>query len=404
VKQAFAFLPLRSGRIELVREQRIERFRGQQARLGDLSFKLLAVLADHAPAPVTYEQIARDVWDAHVTRETLKQRVKLLRDELRQLGVPEAAIEAVRNSGYRLMIGTAESGANQGWRVRPAVMAAIAAIGLLLAFWLAGRTDHDDRGPLTIAVAVDPTGRHAASLAGQMVRDGLVRNLARLDDVAVIRPASAGQPIRSDLLATIAVHPSGGQTKLGISLTEGSTGLVLWAESYGHDPARIDPTIHHAVNNMAAYALTFGSVLGDGGYRARPEPSRRAYIKALRWWRSGEESRLLEAQADLRAMLASDPGFHLARSLLARVEADLVTRHGHPASLVNDDEQAVARLLEQYQTFPDFRYSMARVQLALGHKERALTELRRALPGMPFLVRDIHALERELAPRDGGGG
>ncbi len=54
----------------------------REIRLPDLSFSLLWLLSERAPDPVPFDEIERVVWAAQVSRETVKQRVKLLRDSL----------------------------------------------------------------------------------------------------------------------------------------------------------------------------------------------------------------------------------------------------------------------------------------------------------------------------------
>lgn len=401
MKHAQATVPHHGETLDLVRESRTVRYGGAQVQLADLSFRLLALLADSAPHAVPYDRIAGVVWNAHVTRETLKQRIKLLRDELRELGVPDTAIEAIRNTGYRLTIATgpaetAASNARPRSRIVAMLAAAILACGAMLMVWMEDRSGTAGDRPLTIAVAAIPAGDTAGDTAlGTAVRNGLMRTLSRLEDVAIVDVAQAGRPGRSDLLVTIALPAPDGQQRIDIALVEKPTGTLLWAETY--EPGRIEASVLHAANNIHAFAITLGASLGNGGYRAQPDSTRRAYLKALRWWRSGDESRLLAAQASLLRLQDGNPGFRLARSLLARVEADLVIRHGRPRRLVEDDAIAMASLLQQHGNIADFHFSMARVRLAQGNKAGALAELRRAAPAMPFLVRDIAALEREMA-------
>lgn len=71
----------------------------------------------------------------------------------------------------------------------------------------------------------------------------------------------------------------------------------------------------------------------------------------------------------------------------------------YPHLLAERGERTLARALRDHPDFADFRYSMARIQLALGNEARAFQELRRAQISMPFLERDIRALEREIAMR-----
>lgn len=361
--------------------------------LGDLSFKLLALLAEIAPNTVSFEKIERDVWGTGVTRETLKQRVKLLREELRELGVPDTAVEAVRNTGYRLTIAVAV-------REKPRTLALpyIAGIAAILPgtlIWACGAgTATDNR--LTIAVVTETPQSDSFQAEQRAVRDGLVRDLSRLDEIAVLDPSIRASS-KGDLVTTIAMYPRRQGHLLSVKLADAPTGYVLWAESYAFDAARVDQTVQHAANNIHANAVALGSTLGAGGYPAQSSDIQRSYMQSLRLWRSGEKSGLLDAQGGLRAILREEPDFLLATSLLARVNADLVLGYSYPQALATTSEQGLDRLLDKHPHFADFRYSMARVQLALGRRSKALAELRRAEPAMPFLARDIRALEGQMS-------
>lgn len=93
--------------------------------------------------------------------------------------------------------------------------------------------------------------------------------------------------------------------------------------------------------------------------------------------------------------MARDPDANrIARSLLARVQSDLVMRHGEPVRIAREAEADLRALIAGAPGAGDLRYSLARTLLAQGKRREALEELRIAQRTMPFLTREIVAIER----------
>jgi DNA-binding winged helix-turn-helix (wHTH) protein len=77
---------------------------GRELRLPPLSFELLLLLTRRAPDVVTRDECLDIIWrDVVVGPETLKQRVKLLRESLSDDSRLPRYIETVRGRGYRLV-------------------------------------------------------------------------------------------------------------------------------------------------------------------------------------------------------------------------------------------------------------------------------------------------------------
>lgn len=90
--------------IELDTGRRCIRRGATELPLGKRTYDLLALLAEAAPDVVTYEQMAvRLCGGRFVTRNTLKQRVKLLRDGLGDNAEEPRYIGIVRGHGYRML-------------------------------------------------------------------------------------------------------------------------------------------------------------------------------------------------------------------------------------------------------------------------------------------------------------
>lgn len=70
--------------------------------LPQLSYRLLCVLVEHAPAIISQDELMNQVWTEQVVSdETLKQRIKLLRQALDDSPQAPKYIESVRGRGYR---------------------------------------------------------------------------------------------------------------------------------------------------------------------------------------------------------------------------------------------------------------------------------------------------------------
>ena len=81
----------------LVRDQQVIKLRG-------LTFDLLLCLVRHSPHLVTKETLLAEIWpSAHVGEETLKQRVRLLRNALGDNSKAPRYLETIRGRGYRLI-------------------------------------------------------------------------------------------------------------------------------------------------------------------------------------------------------------------------------------------------------------------------------------------------------------
>lgn len=74
-------------------------------RLPELSFDVFALLVKNAPAPVSSEMFIREVWQAaHVSDETIAQRITLLRKALNDDPKKPRYIRTVRGTGYAIAV------------------------------------------------------------------------------------------------------------------------------------------------------------------------------------------------------------------------------------------------------------------------------------------------------------
>ncbi len=370
---------------------------GAAHRLPDLSFRMLDLLVSRASDPVSFADIEQMVWNAQVTRETIKQRVTLLRESLEQIGIDGTAIEAVRNHGYRttLPMSVAEPALGRPTRrkIGLAASAVLILVTAMLLAWQYRDTDDAAKPVLTVVAASPAPGSDPTD--GEALRRDMVRAISKFEGVEVMDrfPDSGTSPA---YVVRLSLENSGQDRKLATELVDGKTGAVLFAEQYRASPSGSDRAVLHFVNNVHAHLTAVSS--GGAGIS---DHARARYAEAYRLWRLGDRQSLLGARGSLKA-LAGDPDANLiARSLLARVQSDLVLRHGQPKAFARRAELDVRALIARQPGVGDLRYSLARTLLAQGKREEALDELRIAQRTMPFLTRDILAIEGRVDAQRG---
>lgn len=383
-------------KVELCRERHAIIVDGAAHRLPDLSFRMLDLLVSRAPEPVSFADIEQTVWNAQVTRETIKQRVTLLRDSLAQIGIDGAAIEAVRNHGYRTSLQMSAAEPARGWPLRRTIgwaagLVLVVAAALLLA-WQHRQTDNAAK-PLLAVMAAPSPGDDPADAA--TLRRDMVRAISKFEGVEVIagRPSSGAAPA---YVVRLSLEDAGQDQRFAAEFVDGRTGAVLFAERYHVSPAQTDRAVLHFANNIHAHVSAFSA-----GSDAMSDGARARYAEAYRLWRLGDRQSLLGARHGLDALAGDRDASLIARSLLARVQADLVLRHGEPIALARRAERDMRTLIARRPGVGDLRYSLARTLLAQGRREEALDELRIAQRTMPFLSREIMAIEGQSEVQPG---
>lgn len=395
------------GGVDFCNRAQSVRFAGREARLPDLSFRLFRLLSEHAPAPVTFGEIERVVWNAHVTRETIKQRAKLLRDILVTLGLPEEAVASVRSVGYRLTVPSAPYESSPAGRSRPPLLRwrALTIAGLLLGLIGAATvlTLEGRRPPGAARIAIVQTP--AASGIDPRTSGGVARDLAdylsHVEGIDVLAAGTAGDRA-SDLIIELAITGPETDARLSMRLIDQHSGLVLLAEDYPYEAADHDRSLAHFANTVHETIETLDLRLGRAGQSRQPRAAREEYGSILNLVRGASEPDLLVAQERLDRLIAGRPRFAQARALRVRVAADLVLRHGHNPRRAAGVLAEARSLVEAYPFVADFRYALARAEMATGDHAAALRDLNSAARGLPFLQRDIQALERQIATADNG--
>jgi len=379
------------------------RLANREIRLPDLSFRLLRLLSERAPDPVPFDEIERVVWSAHVSRETVKQRVKLLRDSLIGLGVASGGVESARSIGYRLaepfalyepqVIAKRPSGARWIWGAAIGLAACLSAL-LAYPFILGERAP---AGQISLAIHSDPpavTGEFPPS-AWHAAHQGLMVELSRMSNLVVV--ADEGDKQSAYLVVAMKSIPDGPYETLSLALIETGTGAVLWAETFGLDQDGYGKPVAIFVADAHRQIAAFGLQPGPNESDENASRARQLYLSASSLAKSGAEGDLLSAKASLDTALALRPSFALARSLRARIAARLVTEHGGDDRLATTALEEAHTLVDAHPDVPEFRRSLATVQMARGFMSEALANLELAQNHMPFLKSDVAALKRRIS-------
>lgn len=387
---------------EICLAKQTARLAGREIKLPDLSFRLLRLLSERAPEPVSFDEIERVVWAAHVSRETIKQRVKILRDSLEGLGVPNGGIESARNVGYRLtqtltqyeppVSGKPPSGVRRFWA--PAVGLAVCLCAVLVYLFLS-----DQRGsakPLSLSVHsnLPVIVGHPRSPAWGAAQQKLIRELSRMSNLVVVAFGDGQQ--ETDLVVEMESIPDGPYETLSLKLVETVTGTLLWAETFGLDQDGYDKPISVFVADVHKQIVALGLRPGQDLGADKANQARQHYLSAASLAKTDKEADLLAARAQLDTALSMRPTFAIARSLRARINARLVIDHGRDQRLALPALKEAQSLVDAYPDVPEFRRTLATAQIARGALPEALENLENAERNMPFLRSDIAALRRRI--------
>lgn len=266
---------------------------GEPLNVSGLTFDLLFTLADEAPALVTYERLADQVWNGRpVSPETIRQRAKMLRHALADDAKSPRYFEPVRGQGYRLLVNTervvGSMAAAQGGRRRSfvpyaAVAALIAIVGLL---WIR------DNAPPSVAVLplVDFSEQGDQRHFADGIAEQLINELSNLDGLDVASrtesfffrgPAHDLKTI-GDTLGVSAVlegsfRKSGDQIRITMQLVEVATGRNLWAKTFDRDLQDVFVVQDDIAASVAGALGVQLGVGGANGFRGAGTRNLRAY-------------------------------------------------------------------------------------------------------------------------------
>ena len=220
--------------------------------LPELSYRLLAVLIDHAPNEVSKDDLIREVWgDVVVADETLAQRVRLLRQALGEDSQSPRYFVSVRGRGYRLICDAKPvTELARRSNARAGLIAVSIAVLAAAVFWLVNKPDTQPPQASSVAsIAVLPftdlsAGRNYGYFADGMQEELLTR-LADVDGLQVSSRTSV-EPFRSTRLSIPeiaeqlrvsnviegSVRVDDDRIRITVQLIEARTDQHLWADSF----------------------------------------------------------------------------------------------------------------------------------------------------------------------------
>ena len=321
-----ADLTLDTGRRQLLRN-------GQPVPLGPLTYKLFLALVDKSPELATHDYIAEFVWSRRpVSPETVKQRIKLLRDALGDDAETPKYVELVRGQGYRLRLPVAVVPAGPArrpwWKIATAVSAVIV-IAVAAAVYFRFPQPWGVEPRTTTSIAVLPFADMSPGQDHSYFAEGIseeIRNLlARTTDLRVIartssfsfknRPAdivTIGETLNVDHVLEGSVRKSGNRVRITAQLVDTTTSTQLWSASYDRKLGDI-LTLQDEIAASVAAALKV--TLSDSG-EGQPLVARSvkpdafdAYLRGLHELREFSYISLPRAERLFEQSIRHDPEF-----------------------------------------------------------------------------------------------
>ena len=236
--------------IDLVRET-VSRAK-QAIDLPELSFRLFAVLINHAPNRVSKDELIREVWgDVVVGDEALAQRVRLLRQALGEDSQRPRYFSSVRGRGYRLMCDVKPIGQLERQDKTKFGLIGVALISITVAALWFFNAQQRELPPLPPAnsIAVLPfadlsAGQNYGYFADGMQEELLTRltdinglNVSSRTSVEAYRSTNLGLPDIAEQLGVSAiiegsVRIDADRVRITVQLIDAETDQHLWADNF----------------------------------------------------------------------------------------------------------------------------------------------------------------------------
>lgn len=353
--------PFRVGEWEVFPlEGRIERD-GQSERLRPKAMDVLCLLAAHPGEVVERDGILGEVWGrTAVTDEPLTATVGELRRVLGDRRGEYRYVETIPKRGYRLIAPTEPLGAGteagpipqatetatsaetaaaaartRRSRLAP-VLAALLAVVLAAAWWLAGREQAAD---LPGSLAVLPFATPGMADEERYFGDGLAQEiLTTLSGVGGLRVAArnsafefrdrrgdlAGlrETLGVDAVLDGSIRREGERLRIQVQLVDTRSGYNLWAQTYDRrlgDAFSLQSEIARSIADQLSVAFVDAGRLAARSAHGDSE-AWLAYLRGTYLYETARDPEGLDrARSHLQEAIARDPDFALARAALAGV-------------------------------------------------------------------------------------
>jgi len=222
--------------------------------LGKLTYELLLALAEAAPRVVKQEELVKRLWGGrYVSPDTIKQRVKLLRQSLEDDADDPRYIRVVRGQGYRLIPDVRQltvASRPLAWKRPVFVALTITVIGLVLAIGTFWRGQDQSIAVLPFQ-DMSPNGDQEYFANGIAVE--LISELALLDGLRVAGrafsfsfgqsdkdPQAIGEALDVNSILGGSIRKDGDRIRVTAELIDAATGSQIWFEVYDGDLTDID--------------------------------------------------------------------------------------------------------------------------------------------------------------------
>jgi len=259
-----SLISYRIGDITLDPARRTVRRDNTDIRLGKLTYELLLLLVESAPRVVTQEEVAEKLWnDRHVTQDTVRQRVKLLRKALADNAEQPRYFSVVRGQGYRLIpevVTIRGEPSPSTWSRQRLMIASISVVvvaTLALFYWVTPGTQSTPDFPVQLSpddksIAVLPFENLTGDVDDAYFVDGfhndLLTQLAKISSFKVISRTSVveyrdrkknmrqiGDELNVSTVLEGSVQRSGKMVRINAQLIDATNDKHLWAERYDRE-------------------------------------------------------------------------------------------------------------------------------------------------------------------------
>ena len=298
---------------------------GTPIDLPDKSLRLLVELIDASPRVVSLEDMQRKVWGStHVSAETVRQRVKLLRAALVEAAGEGAAIRSVHGEGYAIDV---EAARLKSQRLRmpnwlPLVLGAMVMLSAGLMFFLPETGSNvsestETRVSISPFVALNESDTYlAAGFTGD-----LIDKLLPFPGVTV-SPLLTGLGNHADYILEGSVRRGNNALEVKVRMLETTNNEYLWSKDYNYtnitDVFAIQASIagHVALITQSTMDETWLAEIEAGV----TDDSDAFYAYLLGRGLLEADGDIVGARAQFIKALTHDPKFDLARKALADLQ------------------------------------------------------------------------------------
>lgn len=396
--------------------------------LTGLSYRLLLLLAERAPAVVSHDEITERVWSGRiVSPETVTQRIKLLRQTLGDDARNPQYIALVRGHGYRLLPevepldslrtgATPEPGQETVRRRRPVLLAlglvamaatALAYLPKLVSIDQSPEPGYTDRIPLEKSIAVlpfaDMSAEGDAAYVGDGIADEVLHRLNQSEDLLVIartssfalRDTSLEIPAIAERLGVRyvlqgSVREADGDLRVTAQLVDARHNTQVWSRAYEAtlgDVLRVQQDIAASIGDILELQLTDRSAVSVD---TDPEAYRH-YLRGQFFWNRRAAGDVERAETSYRQALELDPRLAAAWVGLAAVAMAGFYDEGRGslAESLRAQRHALERALSLNPNLAEAHARMCSLLWSLGKPEAGRRHMQRArelAPNSPLVL------------------